>query len=121
MRKVITVGLALVVTAAAVVLLGRSVHAQAGQSIVDLPALMSGGSRLGVSVRDVRTDDLTGAGLNEPRGVLVDHGYPAPPEREETAQEHEHDEDDVRERGRRDQRARSYTVEVSGIVRPGGS
>ena len=97
MRKVITFGLALVVTAAAVVLLGRSVHAQAGQSIVDLPALMSGGSRLGVSVRDVRTDDLTGAGFNEPRGVLVDHGYPAPPEREETAQEHEHDEDDVRE------------------------
>ena len=45
---------------------------QAGRSIVDLPALLSGGSRLGVSVRDVRTDDLAGAGLDEPRGVLVE-------------------------------------------------
>ena len=73
------VGLALVVTAASVVLLGRSVHAQAGRSIVDLPALLSGGSRLGVSVLDVRTDDLAGAGLDEPRGVLVEAVTPNSP------------------------------------------
>ena len=78
-RKVVVVGLALVVTTAAVVLLGRSVHAQAGRSIVDLPALLSGGSRLGVSVRDVRTDDLAGAGLDEPRGVLVEAVTPNSP------------------------------------------
>lgn len=79
MRKMMMVGLALVAIGAAGVLLARSVHAQAGGSIVGVPALMSGGSRVGVAVRDVETDDLARAGLDEPRGVVVEAVTPDSP------------------------------------------
>lgn len=71
MRKLITVGLVLVAVGALVFVLAAPLQAQRDRPFVDVQALVSGGSRVGVVVRNVTADDLARAGLDETGGVVV--------------------------------------------------